>query len=233
MKKALLVMLLIILAACGKDGEKVFDTNPDGYYPFSETELENTEELVKLINTDIQTAVLKLREESNINDDDITGKFNCRVLIDENGNLDKIFIFSKALDKIDNKIISMLENFDYKTGTVNDNNVKYKFDIDYTFTKYYKTFDVTPQPVGGMLELAKKIVYPQLAKRAGIEGRVYIKAMIDSTGKVDTTEVVRGLGVGLDEAAMKAVRETLFTPAQVDGRNVPAEVTIPIMFKIQ
>lgn len=92
--------------------------------------------------------------------------------------------------------------------------------------------DEMPQIKGGIQELAKNIKYPKAAKEEGIMGTVFVKALIDNEGNVETVEVERGVDTNLDIAAVEAVKRTKFIPAVKDGKNVKAEVTIPIKFKL-
>lgn len=92
--------------------------------------------------------------------------------------------------------------------------------------------DKMPEIKGGIQELAKNIKYPKVAKEEGITGKVLVKAVIDENGNVAQTEVVKGVDKALDEAAVEAVKMTKFSPGAKDGKNVKAEVTIPIMFKL-
>lgn len=112
-----------------------------------------------------------------------------------------------------------LEGFFNNSVIINDN--------------YFVTVDEMPAIVGGIKELADKIVYPEQAKAAGIEGRVFVKAFIDENGDVVYTEIVKGLGYGCDEVALNAVKNTKFTPGKEKGKKVKTQVIIPISFKLQ
>jgi len=68
--------------------------------------------------------------------------------------------------------------------------------------------------------------YSEQARRDHISGTVELKATVGADGHVRDIEVVRGLGHGLDENAIKAVRTWEFEPATKDG--VPTEGTVPI-----
>jgi len=69
----------------------------------------------------------------------------------------------------------------------------------------------------------RSITYPADAERAGIEGKVRLRVALDARGRVSSARVLRGLGHGLDEAAVEALtRRCHFTPAiATDGRPVP------------
>ena len=96
-----------------------------------------------------------------------------------------------------------------------------------------KCLDKTPEPVGGISALAKNIVYPEAAKLAGVEGKVFVKATINKDGQVIKCEIKRSVSKECDEAAINAIKSVKFHPAVMDGKKVVAEVTIPIAFKLK
>jgi len=93
--------------------------------------------------------------------------------------------------------------------------------------------EVMPQPIGGIGAIQAQITYPELAIRAGVHGKVYIKAYVDEKGNVIKVELQKGIGAGCDEEAMIAVKSTLFFPGKQRGRPVKVQVTVPINFKLQ
>lgn len=92
--------------------------------------------------------------------------------------------------------------------------------------------DKQPEPIGGIEELIKNVVYPISAKDAGVEGKVLVKAIIDEGGNVAETEVIKSVNTDCDKAAVDAIKKTKFTPATKDGKPVKTEVVIPVMFKL-
>jgi periplasmic protein TonB len=104
--------------------------------------------------------------------------------------------------------------------------------LNYNQSAQTKDADVMPSPVGGIMAIAKNVVYPDEAKKAGVQGKVYVEATIDENGNVVKTSVKKSVGSGCDEAAMKAIRKTKFTPGTKDGKPVKVSVTIPIQFKL-
>ncbi len=100
------------------------------------------------------------------------------------------------------------------------------------FANYFVAVEKMPEPIGGIRAIQSKIIYPELAKRTGIEGRVYVKAYIDSTGTVAKTEIIRGIGGGCDEAAINAVKNVKFIPGKKRGKRMNVQVTVPILFKL-
>ena len=90
-----------------------------------------------------------------------------------------------------------------------------------------------PGPIGGMFAIQEKIKYPEIAKRAGIQGKVIIQAFIDENGNVVHAKILNGIGGGCDEMAVDAVKKTKFNPGTQNGKPVKVQVTIPIVFKLQ
>lgn len=89
-----------------------------------------------------------------------------------------------------------------------------------------------PEMIGGIASLQKHIVYPEIAKIAGIEGRVIVKFIIDENGNVVNPQVIRGIGGGCDEEAVEAVKKVKFTPGKQRGNPVKVSYTLPVVFKI-
>ncbi len=95
---------------------------------------------------------------------------------------------------------------------------------------FFIAVEEMPEPIGGVIGIQKRIVYPEIAKRAGVQGRVYIKAYVDKNGEVKKTEVIKGIGAGCDEAAVAAVMKTKFKPGKQRGKPVNVQVSIPVRF---
>ncbi len=98
---------------------------------------------------------------------------------------------------------------------------------------YFVAVEEMPEPIGGIQAIQSKIVYPEIAKRAGVEGKVYVLAFVNEQGSVTKAEILKGLGAGLDEAALNAVKQTKFKPGKQRGKPVKVQVSIPIVFKLQ
>ncbi|UCG30492.1 MAG: TonB family protein [candidate division WOR-3 bacterium] len=92
---------------------------------------------------------------------------------------------------------------------------------------YYKV-EVKPQPV-----VQAKPRYPDLVRRAGIEGQTVVKALVDIDGSIMDVQVLKSSGNQmLDEAALAAARSWRFSPAKQRDKYVRVYVSIPINFKL-
>jgi protein TonB len=97
---------------------------------------------------------------------------------------------------------------------------------------YLPYAQVMPSPIGGMEAIYKHIVYPDLAKKAGVSGKVYVLVYINENGGVDQVKVVRGIGAGCDEAAVDGVKSTKFSPGKNNGAAIKVKLSLAIVFKL-
>ncbi|MCZ6679999.1 MAG: energy transducer TonB [Candidatus Poribacteria bacterium] len=90
--------------------------------------------------------------------------------------------------------------------------------------------DVT-QPPRFLHKVAPK--YPDLARRAQKEGVVWLEASIGVDGLVKDTKVIQGVGFGCDEAAIRALKASRFSPAKQGEQAVIVRIQIPYRFKLE
>jgi len=92
--------------------------------------------------------------------------------------------------------------------------------------------DQMPKLIGGLQSVASRVVYPEQAKQAGIEGRVTVQFTVDENGNVVDPHVVKGIGHGCDEAALNTIKQAKFKPATKNGKPVNVKFSLPIVFKL-
>lgn len=90
-----------------------------------------------------------------------------------------------------------------------------------------------PELKGGLEGIQKQINYPDMARKAGIEGRVYVQFVVTPKGNVENAKVVRGIGGGCDKEALRVVRNANFRPGMQRGKPVPVRMSLPIVFQLQ
>ncbi|MDZ7806898.1 MAG: energy transducer TonB [Gracilimonas sp.] len=90
-----------------------------------------------------------------------------------------------------------------------------------------------PELIGGLASLNKHITYPEMARRAQIEGRVIVEFIIDKEGNVMDPKIIRGIGGGCDEVALKAVKKVKFKPGMQRGKPVLVRYSMPISFTLK
>ena len=78
-----------------------------------------------------------------------------------------------------------------------------------------------------------KPVYSEAGRSQGIEGEVVLEVVVRSDGSVGAVRVARGLGAGLDQRAIDAVRQWKFSPARRHGTPVDVMVEIAVEFRLR
>lgn len=94
-----------------------------------------------------------------------------------------------------------------------------------------------PVHVGGTVRRPQKMVdvapvYPQMAMRAGISGSVLLEAVIAEDGRVTGLRVLRSVPM-LDQAAVDAVRQWVFSPTLLNGVPTPVVMTVTVTFALR
>lgn len=82
------------------------------------------------------------------------------------------------------------------------------------------------------------IIYPDSARANGTEGRVVLQFVVDNIGRVQDTKVVKDIGNGCGEEALRVVnimrnKNVIWTPGKISGKAVKVQYTIPIKFKLE
>ncbi len=98
-------------------------------------------------------------------------------------------------------------------------------------SKDFIAFEVPPQP----LETNPQPAYPDLARTAGVTGRVVVKMFVDKKGEVKKYEIVQAKpeGLGFEEEVQKVVMKWKFTPAIQQGNPIGVWVSYPFKFTLQ
>lgn len=76
-------------------------------------------------------------------------------------------------------------------------------------------------------------VYTEVARKARVHGIVIIEAVIDRQGNVTEARVLKPLGMGLDQAALTAIKRWKFQPGTLNGQPVPVYYSLTVNFRIE
>lgn len=98
---------------------------------------------------------------------------------------------------------------------------------------YLAFAQVMPEPVEGLPAIIKKIQYPNIAKQAGLEGKVFVMAYVDEQGNVDDVKVLKGIGGGCEEEVIKVLKTTKFKPGMNNGQPVKVKASLSFAFKLK
>ena len=111
--------------------------------------------------------------------------------------------------------------------------VEEKEDVDQIFL----VVEESASPKGGMAAFYKyvsdKMKYPAQARRMGIEGKVFIEFVINRDGSITDVKVMKGIGAGCDEEAIRVVQSAPpWNPGKQRGKPVRQRYVVPIIFKL-
>ena len=104
--------------------------------------------------------------------------------------------------------------------------------------KVLEKAEVMPEFPGGeqamMKFVSENVQYPEEAKEKEISGRVLVGFIVEKDGSVNEVKIVRGIGGGCDEEAVRVVKAMpKWKPGKQDGKTVRVSYTMPFFFKMQ
>lgn len=166
-----------------------------------------------------QLAFIKLEVKDGDNLSDIAGL----------QDIDEELIHSMNIDKTNNTIyIAMMKdgtNFDYVAE-------KSKMDGE-----VFTMVESQPRYPGGMdafyQYLGQEMKYPLEARKAGIEGRVYVQFIVEPDGTISEVTTLKGIGGGCDAEAERVMTNTSgWIPGEQRGKKVRVRMVLPLIFKL-
>ena len=244
MKTKLFLLILLFVIPFGCKEEKKIEVIPDyDKIYLAINQLDEPPQLIEGNSNQLVDSVLKTYSKMYpvVDSSKKYPTMDYKFMINETGKVEKVFM-GKDNDKMINELVlATVEKWKYKPAVKNGKNVKSQspmilwFEMNHLIDEdaFAPVVENMPSPIGGMYSIQEKIKYPEVAKRAGIQGKVIIQAFIDENGVVVHAKVLNGVGGGCDQAALDAVKQTRFTPGIQDGSTVKTQVTIPISFKLQ
>ncbi len=208
---------------------------------------------------DVKLFVDSLNISSNkINDkSDEVRSIICQLLIDENAKIDDFYFHQSAGSAIDSTITQILNSSEFKGYTSEDSNRTQKYSVILPFfitqnrilspymCKSFKDmkkkrtiedivpFDKPPMPVGGFQKIQDNLVYPEIARKAGIEGKVMMQVLIDEQGLVEKFTFTESNLFEMDYAAAMAILSVKWKPAQREGKPQKVWISIPVAFRLK
>ena len=101
----------------------------------------------------------------------------------------------------------------------------------------YTFVEQMPDFPGGETALHKYLVenvkYPQIAKENDVQGTVYVTFIVDKNGEISDIKVLRGIGAGCDEEAIRVIANMpMWNPGKQNGMAVPVRFNMPIKFQL-
>ena len=105
-------------------------------------------------------------------------------------------------------------------------------DPEPTEPEIFEVVENPPELIGGLAALQERVVYPEMAIMAGIEGRVTVQFVVDERGRVIDPVILRSPSDILSQAAIDAVLASQFKPGLQRGRPVRVRYAVPVKFEL-
>lgn len=170
----------------------------------------------------------------------VNGDVYVNFTINENGFPEQIWVrrsLDPVLDSLAIRVIS--ESPQWKPGMQNGKPVKVECTIPVSFVneELYFITDEMPKFNGSEFGfrdyIQKNLNYPKDAYEKGIQGRVFIKFVVNQNGDVCNVKLAKGCHPLLDNESLRVVSSSpKWTPGKANGKNVAVQFTFPIVFSI-
>ncbi len=178
-------------------------------------------------------------------DKSIQGRVFVNFVIDTDGSVTDAKVLKGiggGCDEEAVRVVSAMPN--WKPGTQRGEavNVSYNLPIKFVLDEkdadtIYSVVEVMPKFPGGekklMSYLGENISYPETAKNAKVSGRVFITFVIEKDGSVNEVKLLRGIGSGCDEEALRVISSMpKWKPGMQNGNAVRVQYNLPIKYAL-
>ncbi|MDP5120703.1 MAG: TonB family protein [Spirosomaceae bacterium] len=111
-------------------------------------------------------------------------------------------------------------------------------DADLVGEEVFTTVEQNPEFPGGATEMYKyigeRIKYPKLAQQMKVEGKVFLRFVVQKNGEIGDIKILKGIGYGCDEEAVRVISQMpKWTPGKQNGKPVNVYFTMPIKFALE
>ena len=173
----------------------------------------------------------------------IEGRVIVQFVVNVDGSISNLSIKESISDDLNIEAIRVIESMpNWSPAEMDGKKVKALFSLPIVFTlsKGPSTELLSKQAefVGGNEKLftyiGKNVTYPDAAKQDNTEGTVFIRFSITEKGNIQDAKVLRGVSLEIDAEAIRVINSMPdWTPAEMDGKSVLTQMTLPIAFKLK
>lgn len=89
------------------------------------------------------------------------------------------------------------------------------------------------QIIGGVERINELLLYPKSALQNQIEGRVFVRFVIDGTGQMHCLQLISGIRKDFNEEALRVVKMLTFKPAIRNGKPITSSMFLPLIFQVE
>lgn len=203
------------------------------------------------------TSVIKYPEDAKA--EKVEGTVYVSFVIEKNGSISNAKVIRGVDPRLDKIAVDAVSGMPvWKPGTQRGAPVRVQYNMPIKFTldkekeklkevkhtsilpdgrEVYNIVEEVPEYPGGMDALYDYLkanaIYTEQAKKEKVEGTIYIGFVVEADGSISNAQVLRGIGGGLDDVALKAISNMpAWKPGKQEGKEVPVRFNIPVKFKL-
>jgi TonB family protein len=171
-------------------------------------------------------------DRQTVRDAHISGSVVMHVLIDETGKVAQISVLSSPDKSLNEPSMNSVRKWAYEPYVVNGKPIA----VESTVTVNYSSMYAQSRSDAGLRQDKPKLltkvdpIYPRSARVNSVKGEVVLGVVVGATGKVNSVRTVSSPDAELSAAAMDAVKQWTFQPAQRDGVAVATTIPIAVNF---
>ena len=193
-----------------------------------------------------------------------SGRVFLSFVVEKDGRVDDVKVLKSVCESVDKEAVRVVKAMpNWKPGKQKGKPVRVSYCLPITFklnnsemeepvkksnvsradmtpdkNGVYQICEEMPEFPGGEQAMfdfvANNVVYPQEARDKEIEGRVFVRFIVEKDGSVSDVKVAKGIGGGCDEEAVRVVKAMpKWKPGKQDGKPVRVNFTMPFFFKLQ
>ena len=166
----------------------------------------------------------------------IQGAVVLKAVISKEGTVENLQVVSGPTELV-RSALDAVRQWTYKPYLLNGEPIEVETTITINYSFGGELSEAEPKRIGNGV-LAPTVLhtenpsYSEVAKREKISGNVLVGLVVDQQGEPTHVRVVRGIGYGLDEKAVEAVKGYKFKPAMEDGKPVAVAMNIQVKFQV-
>jgi len=159
--------------------------------------------------------------------------------IDEEGYVQSVMVYKSKTPLLNKAAIDAIKQWRYEPLYIDEKAVPAVFTITVRFAL---NGDAPGEPEEGVVRLSnteapkliKRVnpIYPEEAKKAGIQGVVLLETKIDKQGQVSRVVILKSESSVLNKAAVDAVKQWVYEPYFLDGKATPVLFPVTVRFKL-
>jgi TonB family protein len=164
----------------------------------------------------------------------VEGTVTVEAVIGEDGRIIRTRVLKGLGFGLDEVSLASVQQWTFSPATQNGMPVSIVAQIDVPFSlASANAVRMEPGMKPPSVQYRVESQYTDAARRARYQGTVVVQLLIKKDGTANVMRVIQGLGLGLTDSAMDALKQWKFSPAQKDGKDVDVAINVEVNFNLK